>query len=122
MIVILITLVLGVWFTYYVLFKGNPFSTFSVDDVDNLFLLWGVSLFIAYLTFAFIPLVFKPEALYRFLKYSAYLLPFTVYAFLVFPSTAMFAPGINEVSIGLALLHIPVALFAIYREHKLGSS
>ena len=128
---LLLIIAFGLWFIYEVFFAGNVLEFFNynyeTDSIDNVVrnmfypsdFIRGLSIFFAYLFFAFIPFIIMPAGLYRFLKYSVYLLPFTIFIFIYGPSTSVFAPGINEVSIGLALLHIPVALFAMYREQKL---
>tara|TARA_Y100000590_G_scaffold438434_1_gene561250 strand:- start:380 stop:799 length:420 start_codon:yes stop_codon:yes gene_type:complete len=126
-IAVVIFITLFSWFLFEVVFNGNLFTyqfLFGTNEnispqqsmvQDNI---RAISHFFAYLSFSFLPFILKSDGIFRFLKYFVILLPATILIFIVGPSDAMFAPDERDVAIGLALLHIPVSLFAMFREHR----
>ena len=119
LVAVLIFILLFVWFMYNNILPTNIFNIEPFkEDIIVLRNIRAIGTFFAYLSFSFLPFILKSDGIFRFLKYFVILLPATILIFIVGPSDAMFAPDESDVAIGLALLHIPVALFAMFREHR----
>ena len=118
---IVIVIILAIWFTCEELLDVNTFShieTFKIrENVKSL------SLFIAYLFFSFLPLIFYPSALNKFLKYVVIVIVPTVVLFFLIANGADLAPNKYDTAVLLSLLYIPISLVSIYltkhASHKL---